>query len=179
MRYDKENGKLSVEISEPIKYANKGELCDLDTVVMNEPVKSSAINCIRLMQIVRKANMEISKFLEIKESTEKQASQAPLYKQEKIDYEEAASSASGIVEMVLTSADPEEFIEKGKELLTKRYDSTTKRHLLVVDDENETPVTGNLFDKLDISDQMFLIGVYIVFFDLSSTGSRKHMSSMP
>lgn len=175
--YERENGKLFVK-TEGIEYAKKGELATATEVVLYEPVKSSAVDCMRLMQKVRRATLEVSKFFDAPAEQKAGGEAIPFHKQENPDEKECQMSANGIIELVLASSlDPEEFLRMGKGLLCKRYDSTVRRHLCTISDEYNTPMTPVIFDSMSIEDQMYLIALYIVFFDLSSTGVQRSMSS--
>jgi len=190
IRPELENGKMFYELETGITYMNKGQEDIAKTLVLHEPVKDSAVECIKLSAMIQKSSGESMRAFfgdDVMNKKDKEEDiigeeVVPFHKRKKDNPEKVAKEvmkeAQGISQIVLMSENIERILKAGKELLTRVRNSNETTCLLTIEDERGTRVTPELFKDMDISDQVFIICLYYCFFGLSSIGIRKTTSSV-
>jgi hypothetical protein len=177
------DGKISFELEKPIVYANKGGTEEAKVFILSEPVESASLDCAELAQTVRRMQAQAFKVFfgdpTGKTGEEKEGEVIiPFHERSNPKMSEVLKDANGITEMLMMSETKHAtFIAVGRKVLTSRYSSKQGTRLCVVDDADNTPVTGAMFDDLSFSDKMLLISVYISFFGISLIGQRRTISS--
>lgn len=183
--FDLKNGKLTIELDEPIKYAKDGKYVEGKSVICFEPVQSSSLDCMRLAQMLNKIEIQTfknffgDKKFEDEGNKEKPVGEEiiPFYKQKQPKLKDLIEGAKGVAGMLLSSdLDPADFLNAGKTILTTRYSSKDRRRLCVMNDESETAVTKEMFDDMTIEDRLFIIGAFSTFFGIGLTGQKKNTS---
>jgi len=178
-----ERGRFKVKLEEPIEYAKKGDMAKATHLIFFEPVKDSSYDCLTLTQMAKKAGMEYVKMLPAKttdNSGKVGEEQVPFHKQKAPDPEKLLDDSEGLTHIILSGDRPaKDWLEAGKKLLTTRYSSAGERRLCRVDDEDETGLSTAMFDSLSMEDKLLIVSLYATFFDLSSVGQRKTISSKP
>jgi len=190
IRPDMEAGKLFYKLEKEIDYMNAGKEDKIKTLILHEPVKDSAVECIKLSAMIQKssgASMRaffgddvINKKKDVEEDVVGEEV-VPFFKRENVSEDEIVKEvlkeAEGISHIVLMSENIEQILKAGRELLTRPRSSNRTNCLAKIEDEKGTKLTDTLFRDLDINDQVYVICLYYCFFGLSSIGQRKTTSS--
>lgn len=166
--------QTTFKLKKPVEYAKGGESAIAETIIMYEPVSSSAVDTLVLSQAIRSASISaIKNFFgdDLDADAGQQSGEeiVPFHMQDEPDVDKVNEEATGVCEMIMSgNGDLRKIYNIGKKLLTTRYESAGRRRLCMVDDDQH--MTTVIFDRMDLTDQIRAIAWYYTFFGLSSIG---------